>query len=119
MHPLMEIAVSVCVLVGAGFMLLGAFGLAKLPDFFMRLHAPTKASTAGVGGIMLGSLLYFSSRGAGLSLHELLLIIFLFITAPATAHLLAKAALALRTSPHSSDRSRQRRNTYSTDHPED
>ena len=74
-------------------MLLGAIGLAKLPDFYTRLHAPTKASTLGIGGMTLGSLLYFSWRGAGLSLHELLLMLFLFLTAPLTAHMLAKSAL--------------------------
>ncbi len=88
-----EIAVSLCVVTGALFVLLGAFGLAKLPDFYTRLHAPTKASTLGIGGIMLGSLLYFNTRGDGFSAHELLLTLFLFITAPLTAHMLAKAAL--------------------------
>ncbi|HSB96242.1 MAG TPA: Na+/H+ antiporter subunit G [Spongiibacteraceae bacterium] len=88
-----EAVISLLVLGGALFVLLGALGLAKLPDFYTRLHAPTKASTLGVGGMMLGSLLYFSSRDAGFSLHELLLLLFLFLTAPLTAHMLAKTAL--------------------------
>jgi multicomponent K+:H+ antiporter subunit G len=94
--PLIEMVISVCVVVGALFILLGAFGLAKLPDFYSRLHAPTKASTLGVGGIMLASLLRFSnhaSDGAGISWHQLLLTLFLLITAPLTAHMLAQAAL--------------------------
>jgi len=103
-----ETVISLLVLGGALFVLLGALGLAKLPDFYMRLHAPTKASTLGVGGMMLGSLLYFSSRGAGVSLHELLLLLFLFLTAPLTAHMLAKTALhatAVAAATDSSDES--------------
>jgi multicomponent K+:H+ antiporter subunit G len=46
--------------------------------------------------MLVGSVLYFSTRGDGLSLHELLVTLFLFITAPVSAHLLAKAALHLR-----------------------
>jgi monovalent cation/proton antiporter MnhG/PhaG subunit len=58
--------------------------------------ALTKATTLGVGGMIVGSVLYFSTRGDGLSLHELLITLFLFITAPVSAHMLAKAALHLR-----------------------
>lgn len=96
MPLLIEILVSFCLLVGAGFALVGSVGLARLPDFYMRLHGPTKASTLGVGGMIIGSLIFFSTRGEGLSLHELLILIFLFITAPISAHIVAKAALHLR-----------------------
>lgn len=77
---------------GALFVFLGSLGLARLPDFYMRLHAPTKASTLGVGAILLGSTLYFSSRGEGLSAHEILIVAFLFITAPVSALMMARAA---------------------------
>ena len=82
-------------LLGAGFALIGSIGLARLPDIFTRLHGPTKATTLGVGSILIGSILYFSVR-YGLSLHELLISIFLFITAPVSAHLIARAALQRR-----------------------
>ncbi len=92
----LEIIVSAFLLLGSLFALIGAIGLYRLPDFFTRLHAPTKASTLGVGGVMLASLLYFSTRGEGISLHEILITLFLFITAPVSAHLLAKAAMQRR-----------------------
>ncbi|MEA3243031.1 MAG: Na+/H+ antiporter subunit G [Pseudomonadota bacterium] len=82
-------------LLGAGFALLGSIGLARLPDIYTRLHGPTKATTLGIGGILLGSILYFSLR-QGLSLHEVLVSVFLFITAPVSAHLIARAALQRR-----------------------
>ena len=92
MTSLLDLLTGALLLIGAGFALIGSIGLARLPDIFTRLHGPTKATTLGVGGILLGSILFFSIRD-GLSLHELLVSIFLFITAPVSAHLLARAAL--------------------------
>ncbi|MCU0934966.1 MAG: Na+/H+ antiporter subunit G [Gammaproteobacteria bacterium] len=97
----MELLVSLLLLVGAGFALVGSIGLARLPDFFMRLHGPTKATTLGVGAMIVGSAAHFSARGDGLSLHELLITVFLFITAPVSAHMLAKAALHLKVATRS------------------
>ncbi|MFC7475043.1 Na+/H+ antiporter subunit G [Dankookia sp. GCM10030260] len=93
---LSEIIVSLLLLVGGGFTLLGSFGLARLPDFFMRLHGPTKATTLGVGGIVIASLLHVGAEEISSGLRELAVTLFLFITAPVTAHLLSKAALAER-----------------------
>lgn len=90
--PVRDALVALLLLVGAGFALVGSVGLARLPDFFARLHGPTKATTLGVGGMLAASALHFSGRGAGVSLHELLVAAFLFLTAPASAHLLSKAA---------------------------
>lgn len=89
---LFELIVSFLILFGAAFVLLGSLGLAKLPSFFMRLHGPTKASTLGVGSILLASAMYFSSRGS-LSVHEILILVFLFLTAPISALLMARAGM--------------------------
>ncbi|MGZ8406767.1 MAG: Na+/H+ antiporter subunit G [Caulobacteraceae bacterium] len=91
---LSEIIVSVLLLVGGAFALLGSFGLARLPDFFMRLHGPTKATTLGVGAIIVASLLHVGASENEAGLRELAVTLFLLITAPVTAHLLSKAALA-------------------------
>ncbi len=96
MTNLIELSVSLFALVGAGFALVGSIGLARLPDFYTRLHGPTKATTLGVGGIIFGSMIWFSTRNQGLSLHELLIAIFLVIAAPVSAHIVAKAALHLK-----------------------
>lgn len=66
--------------------LIASIGLARLPDLFMRLHRPTTATTLGVGGILIASMLHFSSQGNGLSLHEVLITLFLFTTAPVSAN---------------------------------
>lgn len=91
-----EYLVSFCLLSGAFFALVGSIGLANLPDFYMRLHGPAKATTLGVGGVIIGSVIFFTVTTGTLSLHELLIALFLMITAPISAHIVAKAALHLR-----------------------
>ena len=80
------------ILLGAIFAFIGSLGLAVLPDFFTRLHAPTKNTTLGIGGIVIATIIVMSLQN-GLSLSELLIAIFLFLTAPISAHIMAKAAL--------------------------
>jgi len=94
---MLDILLALLVVIGGFFTLVGSLGLLRLPDFYMRLHGPTKATTLGVGAILIASAVYFSVRGEGLSLHEILITLFLFITAPVSAHLMAKAALHIHT----------------------
>jgi len=89
-----EYIIAFLLVAGGIFAFIGSFGLAKLDDFYMRLHGPTKATTLGLGCILGASSIYFSVTDDVLSLHEVLITIFLFITAPVSAHLLAKTALA-------------------------
>ena len=91
----LDLLTALLLLLGAMIALIGSIGLVRLPDVFTRLHAPTKATTLGVGSILLGSILFFSMR-QGLSLHEVLVTLFLFLTAPVSAHLIARAALQRR-----------------------
>jgi len=93
---LSEMVISFFLLLGAVFALVGSIGLARLPDFYLRLHGPTKATTLGIGSMLIASWLFFALQERQLNLHELLVMVFLFITAPVSAHLLAKAALHLR-----------------------
>lgn len=90
---LLELVIAVFLLGGAIIALIGSIGLARLQDFYMRLHGPTKASTLGVGCILIGSLLYFSYLKNGISAQEALITLFLFVTAPVSAHMMAKAAI--------------------------
>lgn len=92
---MLDLLLSLLILAGAAFAFIGSLGLARLGDFYTRLHGPTKATTLGVGSLLVASALYFSTRGEGISLHEVLVTLFLFITAPVSAHLLSKAALHL------------------------
>jgi multicomponent K+:H+ antiporter subunit G len=93
--PWVQVLIALLLVVGGLFALVGAVGLLRFPDFFMRLHAPTKASTLGVGGVLLASMVASWASGR-VGLHELLITLFVFITAPVSANLLALAALHLR-----------------------
>ncbi len=93
---MLDLILAALVLIGAFFTLVGSIGLYKLPDFYMRLHGPTKATTLGVGAILIASMLYFGFSTESVSMHEILVTVFLFITAPVSAHLMAKSALHIK-----------------------
>lgn len=90
----LEVCTALLLVLGALFALVGAVGMLRFPDFYMRLHAPTKATTLGVGSLLLASMLIGAWRGEPW-LHALLITLFLFITAPVSANLLAMAAMHL------------------------
>jgi multicomponent Na+:H+ antiporter subunit G len=75
---------------GAAFMFVAAIGLARFPDVFTRMQAGTKGGTVGLGGILGAVALSFDQ--AGVTTAALLIIVFLFITAPVAAHMIARAA---------------------------
>ena len=95
MTPIFQNIAGLLILVASFFLLVGALGLVRFPDFYMRLHAPTKASTLGVGGVLIASMLVTFSQGRP-SIAELLITLFVFVTAPVSANLLAQAALHLK-----------------------
>ncbi|KHN68386.1 cation:proton antiporter [Acinetobacter calcoaceticus] len=95
MQFIMEIIVSVFLVFGAFFMLVGSIGMVRLPDLFMRLHAPTKSSTLGLGSFLIASMIFFAFQGR-FGFAELLITLLAFITAPVSANLIAQAALHLR-----------------------
>ncbi len=93
MDLIAEIVISALLVAAGIFGLVGSLGLIKLPDTMTRLHAPTKAATLGVGGVLVASMLYFWIFQGRLSWHELLITMFLFLTAPIIANFIAKAHL--------------------------
>ncbi len=91
-----EILLIALLATGSFFTLIGAFSLIRLSEFFKRLHGPTKASTLGVGCMLVASVGYHAFSGTDPQPRELLITAFLLLTAPISAHLLAKAGLSLR-----------------------
>jgi multicomponent K+:H+ antiporter subunit G len=87
----LEAIVAFLVVAGSVFTLLGSLGLARFPDFYMRLHGPSKATTLGISCLLGAALLHFAQRGT-LSFHEVLFGLFVALTTPVSAHLLARAA---------------------------
>lgn len=96
MNLVIEIAFAALLLLGGGFMLLGSYGLAKLSDFYKRLHGPTKATTLGIGSVLVATVLHHAFIYEGLpTFREVLISLFLFLTAPVSAYLMAKSTLTL------------------------
>ena len=90
---IVEIIISALILIGVSFSFVGSLGLVKLPDFYMRVHVPTKATTLGIGSILIASALFFTIHRGTPAVHEILIVLFLFMTAPVSAHMLMKAGL--------------------------
>src|SRR3546814_9605242 len=72
------------VLAGATLTLIGCLGLLRLDSFYQRIHAPTLGSTLGTGGILIGSMIFFTVLGARPVLHEILIAVFVTVTTPVT-----------------------------------
>lgn len=83
-------------LIGSLFFLTAAIGLLRLPDFYTRAHAPTKAATLGLLLCALGSVLLYGTRADTLWLEKLLLMLFVVLTAPVSTQLLLRGAIARR-----------------------
>lgn len=93
MSGLAENLIAVLLMIGGVFALIGSFGLLKLRDAMQRLHSPTKATTVGVGSTLIASALdLYWSKGL-IGWQEVLVAVFLFITAPMTALYLSKVHL--------------------------
>jgi multicomponent K+:H+ antiporter subunit G len=93
MTILLDAIIAGLIVLGGAFALIGSWGLARLPTLMCRLHGPTMATTLGVGGCLLGAMLHGPGHGLSWSGHELLIALFLFITAPISANMIAKAYL--------------------------
>ncbi|MBN2453033.1 MAG: Na+/H+ antiporter subunit G [Candidatus Omnitrophica bacterium] len=80
----------VLVVTGLVFDFFGCLGLVRFPDVYNRLQASAKCITLGTCGILLG-LICFKGFGAT-SVKAFLCLVFIILTAPVSAHALARAA---------------------------
>ena len=92
----LELLIAALLILAGLFAIVGSFGLIRLPDPMTRLHAPTKATTLGIGGVLVASMLYSWAAFGRLSAHELLITLFLFLSAPITAFFIGKVHLHAR-----------------------
>ena len=97
MDLVQEILSWICLLGGAIFLLIGAIGVLRFPDFFTRLHAVSVCDTLGAGLVLVGLML---QGGLSLVTVKLLLIFyFMIFTGPTAVHALAEAALQGKLKP--------------------
>lgn len=85
-----EAAGSILIAIGLMFDLFGCVGLVRFPDVYNRLQASAKCITLGTCGILLG--LFFFKGFNATGIKALLCLIFILLTAPVSAHVLAKGA---------------------------
>lgn len=86
---LLDIMTSFLLLVGAAFSFVAALGIVRMPDLFTRMQAAAKTGTLGVGCAILAVAAYFGD--IGVTTRAGLVILFLFLTAPIAAHMIARA----------------------------
>lgn len=96
-----ELLITALLIVAGFFGLVGSFALIRLPSAMARLHGPTKATTLGIGGVLIASMVHSIAAEGTISAHELLISIFLFLTSPITALFIAKVHLHQHESPES------------------
>ena len=93
MAHLSDLLVCLFMLAGAIFCLIASLGVFRMPDLYTRMQAAAKSSTLGVVCIILSVAIHFGDTGV--TTRAMLVIVFLFLTAPVSAHMMAKAALSL------------------------
>jgi multicomponent K+:H+ antiporter subunit G len=87
-----SVPAAVLLIVGGVLTLIGSIGLLRLPSFYARMHPPTLGATLGTGCVLIASMLVSSAALQRPVIHELLITLFVVMTAPVTAILLMQAA---------------------------
>lgn len=85
-----EIFGAILIVIGVFFIVLAGVGLLRMPDLFLRMSTATKASTLGLGLILLGTAVFFWELG--ITSRALATSIFVLLTAPVSAHMIGRAA---------------------------
>lgn len=99
---LISLLIAFLLVAGSAFALIAAIGLIRLPDVFTRMHAASKAGTAGSGLMLLAVALHSDEMHVWIKCVAA--IVFFVLTAPLSAHLLAKAALRSGQTPEFIDK---------------
>jgi multicomponent K+:H+ antiporter subunit G len=87
------VPVALLLVVGGSIILIGALGLMRLPSFYQRIHGPAITVTLGAGGVLLASMLYFTLLRSRPVMHEVIIAVFILMTAPVVSMLLMRAAI--------------------------
>ncbi|MDQ2065984.1 Na+/H+ antiporter subunit G [Xinfangfangia sp. CPCC 101601] len=90
---IIEIIAAALLVAGGLFAVIGSLGLLRLKQSMQRLHAPTKATTLGIGSALVAVAVHIWLNEDRLALRELAVALFFFLTAPLSALFLSKAHL--------------------------
>lgn len=86
----MDYLIALLIVVGSAFALIAALGVLRMPDFYMRMHAATKAGAFGALLLLISAALYFGTVRAVVT--SILVIVFFYVTTPVAAQTLAESA---------------------------
>ena len=93
--PLWALIPATALLFAGGLLsLLGAVGLLRMRDFYARMHPPTMGTTLGTGCVLMASILVSSALLHRPVIHEILIGVFIMLSAPVTGMLLMRAAVS-------------------------
>ena len=87
------LVVSLLLIVGASIVLIGALGLLRLRTFYQRIHGPAITVTIGAGSLLLASMLYFTVAQSRPVVHEVIITLFILLTAPVVSMMIMRAAV--------------------------
>ena len=87
---MIHLIVAALMAIGTTFILLASIGVVRMPDVYMRMQVSTKGASLGAGCVLLAVPIFFGDVAVGV--RALLVIVFIFLTTPISAHMLARAA---------------------------
>jgi multicomponent Na+:H+ antiporter subunit G len=90
-----NLIVTVFVLAGAFFSLLAAIGVIRFPDVYTRMHAATKAPAFGILLFLIAAVFFFADLYT--TAISLMIVVFIFLTAPVASHIISRVAHLLNT----------------------
>lgn len=85
--------VSLLLIVGSSIVLIGALGLVRLRTFYQRIHGPAITVSLGAGSLLLASMLYFTVARSRPVVHEVIITVFVLLTAPVVSIMIMRAAV--------------------------
>ena len=85
-----DLLIMILSTMGALFILMASIGMLRMPDFYGRLSVTTKATTLGIGLVLVAAAVYFNL--SSITSKVVAIIFFLFLTAPVAAHMIGRAA---------------------------
>ncbi|MFV0414946.1 MAG: monovalent cation/H(+) antiporter subunit G [Chthoniobacterales bacterium] len=109
-----EWIINILALIGAFFIFVAGLGIFRLPDIFLRMHAATKASSLGLGLLLLA--LIFVVPEWGVAIKAGLMIFFVFLTSPIAAHMISRAAYFHNTPMADNTKLDELKGKYAKDH---
>lgn len=111
---MIEWAVNILAVSGAFFVFVAGLGVFRMPDIYLRIHAATKASSLGIGLLLIALILM--NPTAPVIMKSVMMIFFVFLTAPVAAHMLGRAAYLHHTPGWAGTKKDELKDKYASDH---